>query len=70
MTIYERSLFQELIDINYEIESGNHNKIVKIALLNDYHRLQQELISSMGRQEWDSYIKGMREMFAPKGESI
>lgn len=67
MTNYERSLFSELVEVNWRMDNGNYDVIIKAALLSRYHEIVSQLEDSMGRDEWRSYIRGMRQMFAPKG---
>jgi len=67
MTNYERHLFSELVDVNYEIETGNHKPIVRMALITRYSQIVRSLEDSMGVKEYRDYIDGMRRMFAPVG---
>jgi hypothetical protein len=65
LTAYQHQLFSDLINLNWEIDKGDYNKTVKNALVEQYWKVKEELMSDMGREEYDRYINGMREMFAP-----
>jgi hypothetical protein len=65
LTAYQRQLFSDLINLNWEIDNSDYNKTVKNALVEQYWKVKEELMSDMGREEYDRYINGMREMFAP-----
>jgi len=63
MTNYEREIFSKLLDVNYEIEKGNHHSLIKEALNNLYWKLRDELKESMGENEYNNFIKQGRQMF-------
>lgn len=65
LTAYQRQLFNDLINLNWEIDHGGYNQTVQNALVEQYWKVKEELMSDMGREEYDRYINGMREMFAP-----
>jgi hypothetical protein len=65
LTAYQRQLFSDLVSLNWEIDNSDYNKTVKNALVEQYWKVKEELMSDMGREEYDRYINGMREMFAP-----
>ena len=67
MTDYQRQLLSKLIDLNWE-SSKNYDQIVKNALINEYFRIEDELIEDMGREEYRAYMDGFRKMFAPVEE--
>lgn len=67
MTNYEAKLFNELLEVNWEMGHGDYNPTVKTALLNRYHEITSQLEDSMGRKEWNNFINGMKQMFAPVG---
>ena len=64
MTNYQRQLFSELIDLNWEADQ-DYPQIVKNALINEYFRVEDNLKELMGREEYRAYVEGMRQMFAP-----
>ena len=64
LTGYQSQLFSELISLNWEMDQ-DYPKAVKTALLNEYWRVRRELEDDMGRKEYNDYIDGMRQMFAP-----
>ena len=64
MTDYQRQLLSKLIDLNWE-SSKNYDQIVKNALVNEYFRIEDELIDDMGREEYRTYMDGFKKMFAP-----
>ena len=49
MTNYERHLFSELLDVNYEIECGGYKPLVKMALIKRYSEIVAQLEDSMGQ---------------------
>ena len=67
MTNYERHVFSELLDVNYEISTGNHNSLIKSVLLNRYSLLVAQLEDSMGTAAWREFGAVGKKMFAPKG---
>ena len=67
MNSYEAFLFNQLLEVNYEIEAGNHKPLVKLALINTYSQLVAQLEDSMGKAEWKQFLETGRQMFAPVG---
>ena len=67
MTTYEMHLFSELLDVNYEINNGGHNSLVRSALLSRYSQLVAQLEASIGEAEWKNLMASGRRMFTPKG---
>lgn len=64
LTDYQRQLFSKIVNLNWEIDQ-DYPQIVKNALINEYFRVEEELMDDMGRVEYREYINGMRQMFAP-----
>ncbi len=64
MTNYEQHLFSELLDVNYELETGEHNSVVIVALLNRYSQIVAQLEDSMGEDEWKSFVGMGKKMFS------
>ncbi len=64
LTDYQRQLFSKIVNLNWEIDQ-DYPQIVKNALINEYFRVEEELMDNMGRVEYREYINGMRQMFAP-----
>ena len=64
MTNYQRQLFSELVDLNWEADQ-DYPQVVKNALVNEYFRVEDELKELMGKEGYRMYIEGMRQMFAP-----
>lgn len=64
LTDYQRQLFSKIVDLNWEIDQ-DYPQVVKKALINEYFRVEEELMDNMGRVEYRAYIDGMRRMFAP-----
>jgi hypothetical protein len=54
-----------MISLNWEIDKGEYNQTVKNALVEQYWKVKEELMDDMGRDEYENYINGMRQMFAP-----
>lgn len=65
MTDYQRQLFSDLVNLNWEIDHGGYNKVVQNALVEQYWKVKNDLIDDMGMDEYDNYVNGMRQMFAP-----
>ena len=67
MTNYERHLFSELVDVNWEINKSEHNSIVKMALISRYSQIVAQLEDSMGVAEWRNFMEMGKEMYASMG---
>ena len=65
LTGYQHQLFSTMISLNWEIDKGEYNQTVKNALVEQYWKVRDELIDDMGRVEYNNYVNGMRQMFAP-----
>jgi hypothetical protein len=67
LTGYQHQLFNDLVSLNWEINQCNsgYNETVMNALITQYWKVKDELMSDMGREEYENYINGMRQMFAP-----
>jgi hypothetical protein len=65
LTGYQHQLFSTMISLNWEIDKGEYNQTVKNALVEQYWKVRDELMEDMGRDEYNNYINGMRQMFAP-----
>jgi hypothetical protein len=67
LTDYQRQLFNDLVSLNWEINQCNsgYNEIVMNALITQYWKVRDSLIEDMGRDKYNDYIGGMRQMFAP-----
>ena len=63
MTQYESNLFSELLDVNYELETGEHNSVVMTSLLNRYSQIVEQLEESMGKSNWRNFIDKGKQMF-------
>jgi hypothetical protein len=64
LTDYQRELFSKLIALNWEIDNGDYNVIVKDALVEQYWKVKEDLVSDMGKQEYENYVNGMRQLFS------
>ena len=65
LTGYQHQLFSIMISLNWEIDKGEYNQTVKNALVEQYWKVKEELMDDMGRDEYENYVNGMRQMFAP-----
>ena len=65
LTGYQHQLFSTMINLNWEIDKGEYNQTVKNALVEQYWKVKEELMDDMGRDEYENYVNGMRQMFAP-----
>ena len=66
LTDYQRQLFSELVNLNWETNQ-EYPQTVKTALINEYWRVRKELEDDMGKDKYNNYINGMKQMFAPVG---
>lgn len=64
LTGYQHQLFSTMISLNWEIDKGEYNQTVKNALVEQYWKVKEELMDDMGKDEYENYINGMRQMFA------
>ena len=64
MTRYQSELFNQLLDINWELETGNHNDIVVQALQDQYRQVQHDLETDMGKEEYQAFILNAQRMFS------
>ena len=60
-------MFNQLLEVNYEIEAGNHKSLIKLSLINTYSKLVAQLEDSMGKAEWKQFLETGKQMFAPVG---
>jgi len=51
--------------LNWEIDHGDYPSVVKNALVEQYWKVKEELMSDMGKGEYENYVNGMRQLFAP-----
>jgi hypothetical protein len=65
LTGYQHQLFSTMISLNWEIDKGEYNQTVKNALVEQYWKVKEELMDDMGRDEYENYVNGMRQMFVP-----
>ena len=65
LTGYQHQLFSTMISLNWEIDKDEYNQTVKNALVEQYWKVKEELMDDMGRDEYNNYVNGMRQMFAP-----
>lgn len=65
LTDYQRQLFSKLIDLNWEADNTINSPLMRDLARNAYWDTKQELMEDMGRDEYENYMKGMRQMFAP-----
>jgi hypothetical protein len=63
MTDYQRHLFSEMLDINWELNLGIHNEVVTRALHYRMNQLEEKMGEDMGEQEWRDWKNRGREMF-------
>lgn len=66
LTNYQSQLFSKLVNLNWEADQ-DYPQTVKTALINEYWRVRTELTEDMGIDEYNKYMDGMRQMFAPVG---
>jgi hypothetical protein len=65
MTDYQRQLFSKLVDANWEADNTINSPFLRDLARNEYWRVKEELIEVMGKDEYNRYMDGMRQMFAP-----
>lgn len=65
MTNYEQKLFSDLLDVNMLIEENKDNAELSRFLTIAYYSIRNDLRESMGSNEYASFVRQGREMFAP-----
>jgi len=65
MTDYQRQLFSKLVDANWEADNTINSPFLRDLARNEYWRVKEELMEDMGRDKYNNYVEGMRQMFAP-----
>jgi len=63
MTNYQRELFNEMLDVNWELNVSTHNTVVVKALHYRMNQLEELMGEHMGEQEWRDWKNKGREMF-------
>lgn len=63
MTDYQRHLFSEMLDINWELNLRTHNEVVTRALHYRMNQLEEKMGEDMGEKEWQDWKDKGREMF-------
>jgi hypothetical protein len=66
MTAYQQQLFSDLVNLNWEMDQ-DYPSAVKMAIVEQYWKVKNDLIEDMGKDEYEKYVSGMRQMFAPVG---
>ena len=65
MTDYQRKLFSEILDLNWELNLGIHNEVVTRALHYRMNEVEELLGEDMGEDAWRDFKDKGRRMFAP-----
>lgn len=65
MTSYQRSLFNQLLEYNYELSVGDYSSVVQQALIIAMSKVEIELEQDMGVKEWREFKDKGRRMFSP-----
>jgi len=63
MTNYQRELFNEMLDVNWELNVSTHNAVVVKALHYRMNQLEELMGEHMGEKEWQDWKNKGREMF-------
>jgi len=63
MTNYQRELFNEMLDVNWELNVSTHNAVVVKALNYRMNQLEELMGEHMGEKEWQDWKNKGREMF-------
>lgn len=66
MTDYQRQLFSQMLDVNWELEVGDYSPVVMEALKYRLDSLETEMEYSMGEKEWKEWKENGRRMFGEK----
>lgn len=64
-TDYQRKLFSEILDVNWELNLDVHNEVVTRALHCRINRLEEEMEEDMGVEKWRNFKEQGKRMFAP-----
>jgi hypothetical protein len=65
MTNFQRHLFNEILDVSWELNVGDYNEIVLRALQQRINHLEEQLEEDMGVEEWRNFKEQGKRMFAP-----
>lgn len=65
MTNFQRQLFNEILDVSWELNVGDYNEIVLRALQQRINHLEEQLEEDMGVEEWRNFKEQGKRMFAP-----
>ena len=65
MTELASTLLSKLVDINWELNNNDYPEPVKIAIVERYWKIRDELIEVMGEKEFITFMEHGRRMFAP-----
>ena len=65
MTELASTLLSKLVDINWELNNNDYPESVKIAIVERYWKIRDELIEEMGEKEFITFMEHGRRMFAP-----
>lgn len=64
MVGYEKLLFSELVDLNWELEKGEqYSSLVRKCILERFLKVKEMLEKEMGRGEFDKFMNLGKEMF-------
>jgi hypothetical protein len=63
MTNYQRELFNEMLDVNWELNVSTYNAVVVKALHYRMNQLEELMGDHMGEKEWQDWKNRGREMF-------
>lgn len=66
MTDYQRQLFSQMLDVNWELEVGDYGPVVMEALKYKLDSLEMMMEEDMGVEEWSGWKENGRKMFAEK----
>ena len=65
MTDYQRQLFGQILDLNYELNIGDYPLVVKEAIAYQLVELNRDMEDDMGKEEWRKFKENGRRMFQP-----
>lgn len=64
LTDYQRQLFSELVNVNYEADNTSNPPLLRDIARNQYWELQAELMEDMGVEEYNRFISRGRQLFS------
>ena len=69
MTTYQTQLFNQILDVNWDISTANVSQVSKDAMITRLNELTTELAEHMGEEAYHSFMLNGKKMFATKEDN-